>query len=315
MPSFEIPDGPTTVPLMSQSVKGKAMRTAVVTFTVTNKTDQPVACRLKVAPQADAQAEWFDVQGERERPFATSETQKVTVSVAVPAEVKPTDFKFRLQAMNVNDPGNDYAESAVATLGAAPTPTSRPASIWPYLVIAAVLLLIVGGVATVLLVPHKPPPVVTVEVPDVSTDGTQVFAGAQAILQEHGFTAIRVDGPATGKPPGTVMSQLPAAHTQVAKAGEVKVTVDPGVTIPREVIGQQVTLVGDRLSGFSASFTALGDNGQTGQIVALDPPAGVVAKGSPLTVLIHSPGCRGFVCLEGRVSIQEIQAFELSGPH
>jgi len=315
MPSFEIPDGPTTVPLMSQSVKGKALRTASVTFTVTNKTDQPLSCRLKAAPQADAQAGWFELQGEKERPFAAAETQKVTVNVAVPADVTPSDFKFRLQAMNVNDPGNDYAESAVATLSvAAPTPP-KPGKVWPYLLVAAVLVLIVGGVAALLLGQKPtPPPPVTVQVPDVSSRSL-TFAGAQAILEEHGFTVTRIAGPATGKPPETVVSQDPAANAKVATAGEVKVTVDPGVPIPADLRGRQITDVGDRLAQFSTTITALGDNGSTGQIVGFDPPSGVLAKGSPLMVLIHSPGCRSFVCLEGRVSMEQIRAFQAAGGH
>ena len=301
MPSFEIPDGPSTVPLMSQSVKGKAFRTANVTFTVTNKTDQALSCRLKAAPQADAQADWFELQGEKERPFAAGETQKVTVNVAVPAEVKSSDFKFRLQAMNVNDPGNDYAESAVATLAiAAPTPP-KPGKVWPYLLVAAVLVLIVGGVAALLLWPKTPPPPpATVSMPDVTVaPQNQSFDIAKAFLAGKGFTTVSQApvAAATGAPPGTVIKQDPPANTAEPAAGiaalPVKLSVDPGVPLPTGLIGTPVASVGNQLSAFSVSIVQLRDvhvstDASIGMIASFTPGAGPLAKGSALTVNVHS---------------------------
>jgi hypothetical protein len=298
MPSFEIPDGPTTVPLMSQSASGKPIRTATVTFTVTNKSDQPLSCRLKAAPQADAQGAWLQLQGEKERPFAASETQKVTVSVTVPAEVKPGDFKFRLQAMNVNDTGNDYAESAVVTLTVA-APAPRPASVLPYVLIAAALVAIVGGFATWMLWPKQPspppPPGATVLVPNVSNIGLN-FPQAQGVLLVQHYTATRVAGAANGAAPETVMSQDPPANTAVplptaAAPLDVKLTVDPGVAVPTNLIGQDLTSVGDQLAPFATTVQPLVDDGPWGRIYSLSPASGTVAKGSSLTVSVHSPSC------------------------
>jgi serine/threonine-protein kinase len=309
MPSFEIPDGPTTVALMSQSVGGKPVRTATVTFTVTNKAGETLSCRLKAAPQADAQAAWLQLQGEKERPFAASETQKVSVSVAVPADVKPGDFKFRLQAMNVNDPGNDYAESAVVTLTVA-APPPKPASVLPYVLIAAALVAVVGGVgAWMLLRTSSPsaPSAASAMVPNVSGIGLN-FTQAQGRLLVQHFTATRVAGDATGAAPETVMSQDPPANTAVppptaAAPMEVKLTVDPGLAVPTNLVGQNLTSVGDQLAPFATTVQPLADDGPPGVIAALSPALGVIAKGGPLTVIVHSPSCAHVTDLTGRADL------------
>jgi hypothetical protein len=245
MSSFEIPDGPTTVELKSQSVKGKALRTATVTFTVTNRTVSRLACRLKAAPQGDAMADWFEIQGEKERLFAASETQKVTINITVPVEVSSSDIKFRLQAMNVNDPGNDYAESAVATL-ALPN-VKRPdvvvdpkSKLWIYIAIAAALLIIVGGVAFMV---HKkrPDTTTTVNVPNVVG---QKPDDAKIQLTNSGFNpvvnnVIVMFGPSMGK----VISQTPGAGSAAAKGSNVAISVGvmehivipPKVVVPHEL--------------------------------------------------------------------------------
>jgi serine/threonine-protein kinase len=318
MASFEIPDGPTTVALMSQSVGGKPVRTATVTFTVTNKTGEPMSCRLKAAPQADAQGEWLQLQGEKERPFAASETQKVSVSVAVPAEAKPGDFKFRLQAMNVNDPGNDYAESAVVTLTVA-APAPKRASVLPYVLIAAVLVAVVGGFAFWMLSQKaSPPPGATVAVPNVSGIGLN-FTQAQGVLLVQHFTATRVAGDATGAAPETVMSQDPLANTAVtpptaAAPMEVKLTVDPGVNIPTNLVGSDLSSVGNQLAPFQVSVKPLLDDGTPdGAIVSFSPPSGPVPKGSPLTVSVHSPACHDpLVCFRAPIPIDRYTELRLN---
>ena len=245
MPSFEIPDGPTTVALTTQTVKGKLTRVARVTFTVTNKTNEPLACRLKAAPQGDAQAEWFEVQGEKERPFAASETQKITVDIAAPGDLKPGDFKFRLQAISVNDPGNDYAESAVATLTV--PEVIRHTRLWPYILVAAVLVLIVGVVAFVVLHPGGGGGNATNEVsnaasnaatnqaatntltpvPDVSSSQKVTFESAFQTLTGAGFTVSPTVG-ATISPTGpydVVVGQYPLPNTPAPPKTAVTLTM------------------------------------------------------------------------------------------
>jgi eukaryotic-like serine/threonine-protein kinase len=223
--SFEIPDGPTTLQLKSQSLKGRTTFAGAATFTVTNKSSQQLACRLKPAPQADAKAEWLDVQGEKERPFAASETQKITVNVTVPGDVSPSDYRFRLQAINVNDPGNDYAESAVATLTipkAAPGASGKKINPWPFIAAAAVLLLIVG-VAVWLLLPKNTPSVV---VPDVSSGKNLTYQAASSQMSQAGLSVNpqATVGSLIG-PFGVVVQQSLTAGAKAAKNTPVTLTV------------------------------------------------------------------------------------------
>jgi hypothetical protein len=315
MPSFEIPDGPTTVALTTQTVKGKLTKIATVTFTVTNKTAQPLACRLKAAPQGDTQAEWFEVQGEKERPFAASETQKISVNVAAPGDLKPGDFKFRLQAMNVNDPGNDYAESAVATLSVTPAAAKKPL-VWPYILVAVVLVLIVGGVAALVL--HKggatntaPTNTATntgpmVSMPDVTSPPLNLnFYAASSYLAGQGFHNVRA-GPLvapTGAPPGTVIAQDPPKNQEESASAiahlPVTLTLDPGVTVPNwgtiedmdrgggiDAQGHQGAPSADDLG---LKVIRIGDQPSTedtrGDITSIVPgPGSVIAKGATITV-------------------------------
>jgi eukaryotic-like serine/threonine-protein kinase len=207
--SFEIPDGPTTLQLKTQTSKGRTTYTGSATFTVTNKSNQQLACRLKPAPQADAKADWLDLQGEKERPFAASETQRITVNVTVPGDVSPSDYRFRLQAINVNDPGNDYAESAVATISIARV-TAGPDDVhkmklWPFIAAGAALLVVVG-VAVWLLLPKKTTAIV---VPNVSNIGLSYQAASQELIQKGLKVNPEVDRRSPIGPFGVVVSQTP----------------------------------------------------------------------------------------------------------
>jgi hypothetical protein len=261
MTSFEIPDGPTTVAMTTRTVAGKPMQVATLTFTVTNRTTERLSCRLKVAPQGDAQAEWFEVQGEKERPFAPSETQKVTVSVTAPAEVKTGDFKLRLQAMNVNDPGNDFAESAVATLSVS-TASPKKAAVWPYILVAVALVLIVGVVAFLLLSHHDgatnaPANTATNQaatnslapVPDVSSSRSVSFESAFQTLTAAGFTV----APTVGKtvsptgPYNVVVSQYPLARTPEPPNTVVTLTMQvsaDGASVVQTYVEPQIDVAG-----------------------------------------------------------------------
>ncbi len=81
MPSFEIPDVPAAIKLKPQVAGGQTTYAGPAMFSVTNKSGQQIAGRLSMEPQGNAKADWFEILGEKERPFAGSETQKITVNV------------------------------------------------------------------------------------------------------------------------------------------------------------------------------------------------------------------------------------------
>jgi serine/threonine-protein kinase len=287
MASFEIPDPASTVTLKSEGPRDKVIRAGAVAFTVTNRTAQPLSGRLKVAPRSDAKAEWFTVEGERERPFAPSETQKVTVSVSIPPEVTTGDFGFRLQALNVNDPGNDYAESAIITL-ALPA-VDKKKNRWLPWAIAAALLVVVGGVAAWKLWPKPAAPVAGV--PNLS-DGTMKYPDAERKLKDGhpDLTVVRVAGEATGKPPETVISQTPKAGQPFPGPHDpITLTVDPGIPFPPVKGVPWSNEVARQLADFEVRSTVL--FGRTDHedrfILETNPqPGQAVAKKGPVFLVI-----------------------------
>lgn len=165
MPSFEIPDGPTTVTLTAEPVNGQPAYSGNAVFGVTNKSGQGLAGRLSVVPQGEAKKEWFAIQGEGERRFAVGETQTITVAVKPPAGTAAGSYKFRLRVVNVNDPDNDYTEGPVSGFELKPAGAPRPPFPWWAVAAAAALILVVGGAVAAFLLwprdeapPDQPPP-------------------------------------------------------------------------------------------------------------------------------------------------------------
>src|SRR4051794_7489965 len=131
MPTFEIPDGPTTVELKrSGDAQNPGPATGSVVFNVTNKSPDSCAGRLSVVPSGSAKEEWFALEGDRERTFGAGETQTAKINVSAPADVAAGDYPFKLRAVAVNDPDNDHAEGPVATAKVPPPPVPGKKSLW-----------------------------------------------------------------------------------------------------------------------------------------------------------------------------------------
>ena len=297
MPSFEIPDAPTTVALKDQMVKGTATRAGTATFSVTNKTAQRLTGRLSVQPQGDAKSTWFELMGEAERNFAGSETQKITVNLKMPVDAAVGDYKFRLRVVNVNDPDNDYTDSAVSTFSVARVKSTevKPFPWWIVFVGVGVLLLIVGGGVAFVLTSGG------IEVPDVSTQALSYEAAAQKI-SDAGLTPAKSPTLATTGTPGTVVSQDPTAGTKVDTGSTVTLTVvQPMVAVP--------DISSQRNKSFEAAYNELRSKGLTignqscavdpahvDMVVGQDPAAGTrVAPGTEIAVSMGAQLCHIFI--------------------
>jgi len=270
MPSFEIPDSPAQLELRNQAVNGKPFRVATTTFTVTNKTASALSGRFKINPQGDAKAEWLALEGEKERPFGPSETQKVNVTVSLPAEVPAGEYKFRLVVMNVNDPGNDFTESAVVTFSPPKAPPTTKKPIWPYIVAAVVLLLIVGGVVFYLVFFRN---VTVTNVVGMTKDQ------AMAALSDQGLTATVVDDHTPGGIPGHVVKEDPDHDTSVAKGSEVKIFVAVAPPPPPSTAIDIPNVVTTPTMSFDAARQKLLDAGFTN---VSSTPVNGTASGAPV---------------------------------
>lgn len=273
MPSFEIPDGPTAVALKNQLVKGQNIRAGSAMFSVTNKSGQPLAGRVSVQPQGDAKAEWFELQGEKERNFAGNETQKITINIKAPPAAVVGDYKFRFRVVNVNDPDNDYTDSAVVTFSVTAVPKPEPSKVpWLWIILGIVLLLvIVGGVVAWLLLSGPSTPS-QVAVPDVVG---KTYTDAAKKITDAGLTAKKTDDTTPGKTPGTVVTEKPVKGTQVDSGSTVTLSVAKGTVLPDM-----------RNKSFDAAKQQLEDAGFT---VTASPQTGTPKGAQPGTVIDSTP--------------------------
>jgi beta-lactam-binding protein with PASTA domain len=229
MTNFEIPDGPIAVALKPVTANNQTTSQGAATFSVTNKNGSPLNGRLSVVTEGNAKAEWFDIQGEKERTFQGSETQKITVNIKVPGNTPPGDYKLRARVVNVVDPDNDYTNSAVVTVNVPPPAPPKKGGIpwWVWLIVGGVVLLIIIGIVLFIVLSGG-----KVQVPDVKTGGLTYTVAAQKIT-DAGLVAQQDPNPGTGAP-GTVVTENPDAGASVDKGSTVILTV-AGPSAPAQV--------------------------------------------------------------------------------
>ena len=269
MPSFEIPDGPTTVALKAEAGfhKGNAV------FGVTNKTGEGLTARFSVQVQGNGKAEWYSIQGEPERPVAAGETQTVTVVAKIPAATPAGQHRVKLRATNVNDPDNDSTDSAVATVTipavAKPPVKKKPFPLWIIAVAAGVLVLVIGVIIAVVVMTGGPkvPKVIGMDYP-----------AAVAALKEKGYEAEpQINEPAPDQPQGKVFKQDPEGGKKAdPKTVKVKLTVAgvPTVAVPGVTgLDYPTAVAALEKSGFKA--------GPSIEEVSSDKGVGLVFKQEP----------------------------------
>jgi serine/threonine-protein kinase len=141
-----------------------------------------------------------------------------------------------------------------------------------------------------------------VAVPDVTG---QPQADAQSTLRAAGLVAVAAQVDST-QPKGTVVKQLPAAGTRVAKGSKVQLDVSKGpptttpgptnptpgqVTVPN-VVGQDQTTAQRRLqrAGLRSSVAYVASSRPAGTVVTENPPAGTTVKRGSRVALRISNG-------------------------
>ena len=302
MPTFEIPDGPTTVELKrSGDAANPGPATGSIVFNVTNKSEDSCAGRLSVVPSGNSKEEWFTIDGDRERTFASGETQTATIKVSAPKEVAAGDYPFRLRAVAVSDPDNDHAEGPVATAKVPAPIIKNGIPWWVWLIIALVVLAGVGAGLYFAFIDRDKKPDVTNNVVNAPTPAATTAVPnfvdktvEQAKAEAQGFNLAEQPGTASGKAPRTILSQLPAAGSQQVTGAVIQVTFDPGVTVP-SVIGQDPAQAIRTLQGvplhIQQSTTRCEPSGTPDQILDQDPkPGAVVTKDSGVNVVVRTVG-------------------------
>ncbi len=155
MPTFEIPDGPTTVKVSGDVADPKSPRVGAAVFNVTNKAGETRAGRLSVQVTGETKADWFAIDGERERDFSAGETQTASIKINVPPDVAAGDYAFRLRVVAVNDPDNDHADGPVSTAQVEGPIKKGGVPVWVWILIGLVVLAAVGAGLYFLLAPGE----------------------------------------------------------------------------------------------------------------------------------------------------------------
>ncbi len=139
------------------SVEVKPGGTAQVSVTVTNSAGRPLLSRLRVVPLGETQAAWLQLSDADERHLDPGESHQVTVRVAPPRGAAAGAFSFRVDAVSVERPDDDFAEGPPIrlTVPAAEKGERRGVPWWIFL--TAGLVLVVGVGVTLALVSSPKP--------------------------------------------------------------------------------------------------------------------------------------------------------------
>jgi hypothetical protein len=115
-----------------------------ITFTVTNSSARPLRGQLRVRPLGSTRGEWLSVAVETERAFSPNATQQVVIKVATPPGVPAGKYQFRLDAISVINPDDDFTEGPTVDLEV--KATEAPKKAFPWWIVAA------AGGAVILIV-------------------------------------------------------------------------------------------------------------------------------------------------------------------
>jgi hypothetical protein len=317
MPTFEIPDGPTTVELKrSGTAASPGPATGSIVFNVTNKSTDGCAGRLSVVPSGNSKQGWFAIDGDQERTFAPGETQTATIKVTAPNDVTAGDYPFRLRAVAVNDPDNDHAEGPVATakVPAAAAVVKHGIPWWVWLIIGLVLLIGLG-VGGYFLVKNlgggggggnETDNVTNTQTPAEKKVPKYVDRNVDSIAADaDGYQIIKNETANTSREPRTVYEQDPKPDTKLAAGKRVILSYEPGVVVP-DLPGNSTfasapnTLrsAGLQPGNFLCDRDLSGTpNAPVGKVTRFDPPAGTrVAANKQINMFAVQPNrCITFI--------------------
>jgi beta-lactam-binding protein with PASTA domain len=196
---------------------------AKASFTVTNGSSQAVTGELLAKPRDPAKAEWFSIAGESIREFTPNGAEGVVVKVDIPPGSPPGSYAFRLDAVNENDPDEDYTEGPFVAFDVAqPAAPKKKFPWWILVLVGGIILLAVIGVVVWLLASRDkgPKPVATPAVIGLSA------RGAESILTNAGFTVKTLSVPVSDQTQnGLVQSQDPAGGSAQPPGTAVTISV------------------------------------------------------------------------------------------
>ncbi|MEO8133201.1 MAG: hypothetical protein ABI831_04400, partial [Betaproteobacteria bacterium] len=130
-------------------------RKGEASFTVTNTTERTLRGLLKIKPLDKTQLGWLTPSGDAERTFTGKGTHQVSVKIEVPASAPAGTYSFRLDAISVDNPDEDYTEGQAMAIEVPPPPPEKPKKFPWWIPVVIVLILVIAGFALWSLLPKK----------------------------------------------------------------------------------------------------------------------------------------------------------------
>jgi hypothetical protein len=136
---------PFAITAASNTVLLDRERRGEASFSVSNLTGRPLRVRARLSSDNAEVLKWLTLAGETERNFAIAATEQYTVNILAPAGAPPGSYTFRLDALNVENPDDEFTEGPAVSFTVPAPPPPPPPFPWWILVAALVVLLLVGG--------------------------------------------------------------------------------------------------------------------------------------------------------------------------
>jgi beta-lactam-binding protein with PASTA domain len=255
-----------TVTAASDAVSLDATGRGEVAFTVANASSKQLRGRARVVPQDAKQKSWLSIAGEPERDFPIGGVQQFTVQVAVPPGTPEGRYTFRLDAVSVQNPDEDYTQGPTVAFNVVKHETRKPSPWW--IPVAAVVVIAIAGLTTWLILRGR------VTVPAITgkslVDANSVLAPLN--LKIGNVTSVLTSSSNVDK----VLSQNPAAGQKLSSGGSIDVEVGVAIVAVPAVTGK---MYNEAVNTLHAAFLDIGHVNNVNNPGTLTP--GLVLDSNP----------------------------------
>jgi hypothetical protein len=141
-----------TVTTPSVTVTLSENRMGEAPFTVTNVGNRKLRARAKITPAAGAPADWFSVVGDSEQDFEIGAARQFVVRIDPPLGAPAGTYVFRLDAVGVEHPDDDYSEGPSCQVTIPPSTAHRPKLTTPRGYLTTLVGALTGGIVLDIIV-------------------------------------------------------------------------------------------------------------------------------------------------------------------
>ena len=127
-------------------------RMGEVPFTITNIGNRKLRARAKITPGPGAPADWFSVAGDSERDFEIGAARQFVVRIDPPLGAPAGTYVFRLDAVGIERPDEDFSEGPSCQVTVPPSIGPRPKLTTPRGYLTTLVGALTGGIVLNIIV-------------------------------------------------------------------------------------------------------------------------------------------------------------------